>query len=406
MTTVVTRDRSLQRTIDVLVRFSHIVSEATGGREIIPHLVNAAVDQVGADGALVIEVTDGGHAKIAAMREVPEALWTRHVEVDAIDATLGSALLTACGGRFGHVHTLPMVSSGGLFGVLVLLFSTPDSLDARHIELARGLVDLAAIALGKGAQATELAESRAKVRASQDVLQRTEKLRSLGQMAAGLSHDLKNVLNPLSLQLQGAQRAPTKGNVASTAESIDAARVTLRRAAEMLERLRDFSRQSPEAKLEQIDLNHIVHEAVELARPQMASRGGGRLSAIRVEPGTPQRILARPGEVLSAIVNLVVNAIDAMPEGGTITVRTGEADGKAWVQVADDGPGMTAELRQKVFEPFFTTKGADGTGLGLAMVFACMERQGGSVSLESEPGAGAKFTLRFPSDAPPPPSLE
>jgi signal transduction histidine kinase len=99
---------------------------------------------------------------------------------------------------------------------------------------------------------------------------------------------------------------------------------------------------------------------------------------------------------VNALVNLIANAIDAMPAGGTITLRSGEGDGGAWVSVADDGPGMPPEVERRVFEPFFTTKGEAGTGLGLAMVQATMRRHGGTVKLVTEPGQGTTFTLWFP----------
>jgi len=244
----------------------------------------------------------------------------------------------------------------------------------------------------------EVAESRAKLRASEDALQRTEKLRALGQMAAGITHDLGNVLNPIALYLQAAKRALDRGDTKCAGETIDSVRATLQHATEMLVRFRDFSRQSPEAMLENVDLNQLVREAAELAMPHMAARGR-RLSAIKVVAGAPPHVLARPSEVLSAIVNLVVNAIDAMPDGGTITLRTGESESAAWVDVSDDGPGMTAEVRQHVFDAFFTTKGAHGTGLGLAMVLSCMQRHGGSVSLDTTPGKGSTFKLSIPRAA-------
>lgn len=241
----------------------------------------------------------------------------------------------------------------------------------------------------------EQRETKDKLLASEETLRKTEKLRSLGKMAAGLSHDLKNVCNPLSLHIQVIRRSLKRGNTADALESVEEMDQVLKRALEMLERLRDFSRQAPEKKAEVVDLNHIAHEAAELAKPRMAS-GGRRMSVIHEEFGSPPPVLGHAGEIVSAVVNLVVNAIDALKEGGTITVRTGEEDGKAIVSVEDDGPGITPEMQHRIFEPFFTTKGQEGTGLGLAMVFACMQRHGGTIALKSAPGEGARFTLSFP----------
>jgi signal transduction histidine kinase len=126
------------------------------------------------------------------------------------------------------------------------------------------------------------------------------------------------------------------------------------------------------------------------------SSKGGRLGKIKEELESPPLVTGRSGEIVSALVNLVVNAIDAMPSGGTITLRTGQTDTSSWVAVQDDGPGMPPEIERRVFEPFFTTKGEEGTGLGLAMVYACMQRHGGSVALETAPGRGTTFTLSFP----------
>src|SRR5262249_53305251 len=104
-------------------------------------------------------------------------------------------------------------------------------------------------------------------------------------------------------------------------------------------------------------------------------------------------------DIVSAIVNLVVNAVDAMTEGGTITLRTGGDARASWIEVADDGPGMPPEVEQRVFEPFFTTKGDEGTGLGLAMVFACVERAGVPASLATPPGRGPRSPLASPADS-------
>jgi signal transduction histidine kinase len=228
-----------------------------------------------------------------------------------------------------------------------------------------------------------------------DALARSEKVRTLGQMAAGISHDLKNILNPLFLHIEVATRANARSDMGQVAEALGEMKQALKRGVDVTERLRQFSRQTPDSPMAGIDLNALAREAVQLAKPRMAS-GGGRLSRIHEKLGTPPPVFGQSSEIVSALLNLLVNAIDARPHGGSITILTSEERGGACIAVADDGPGMTPEVQARVFEPFFTTKGTEGTGLGLATVYATVHRHGGTVRLDSEPGNGTTFTLWFP----------
>jgi signal transduction histidine kinase len=243
----------------------------------------------------------------------------------------------------------------------------------------------------------ELAEVKVRdqLRASEEVLRRTERLRSLGEMAAGISHDIKNILNPAGLQLTRLERAIGKNDLGIATDATTALRQVLARGVETVERLRAFSRQEPEPQRVAVDLDRIAAESIELARPRMSS-SDRTPSHIVLEAGGAPPIKGVAADLVGAVVNLIANAIDAMPRGGTITVSTGSDDEGPWLRVADDGPGMSPEVKARVFEPFFTTKGESGTGLGLAMVYACMVRHAGRVELDTAPGRGARFTLRFP----------
>jgi signal transduction histidine kinase len=378
-----------------LLRIAKLLSETTRAREVLAVLADAAVDLTGARASAVLEVTAGGRAGVVASRGLPEGLAAWSDDGDTIGPELAEDLRRAAGSGFTRALALPMVSSGNIFGALVLLFSGATPMSREEDDLARGLVDLAASAMSKAVQHAQLTQAHAELRASQDTLLRTDKLRALGEMAAGVSHDLKNVVAPLSLHLQVAQRALAKDQTSDVKEALSECQAIVRRATEVLERLRDFSRQSPEARVEEADLAGLAHEAAEIAKPRMASRKGRVNKFVEALAPTPP-IPARSSEVVSALVNLIVNAIDAMPDGGTVTVRSGSSKGRAFVSVADEGPGMSAEVQEKVFLPFFTTKGDKGTGLGLAMVYACMQRHGGSVTLDTAPGKGATFTLWFP----------
>ena len=358
-------------------------------------LVEAAIGDLEADGVVVVEIAEGGMAKITASRGVPEPLARWSGEADAVGSELGRHLLALSGDTFAQAHPLLLVSTGGLFGSLVLLFKKANEPTLRELQVARALADLAAVAMARASQIQKLTQANAELRASREALARTEKLRALGQMAAGVSHDLKNLLNPISMHVQIAQRALGRSDPAEASKSLDEMRAVLRRGVETVDRLRAFSRQAPEPRAQKVALTALAREAMAIARPRMSSRSGA-LSRLVEELEEVPTVLGRADEIVTAIVNLVVNAIDAMPDGGNVTVRTSVRDGRVCVTVADTGPGIPPEVQARVFEPFFTTKGEEGTGLGLAMVFATMQRHGGSVTLDTEPGKGASFTLSFP----------
>lgn len=160
----------------------------------------------------------------------------------------------------------------------------------------------------------EQARMREQLRQSEVALARSEKLRALGQMAAGITHDLKNLLAPLWLHLQVLERTLRKGVTTDAQGSIDEMRLVLDCGIRTLERLREFSRQSAERKPEQVDLNSVARDAADVARPRMAT-GRRAMCTITQHSGEPPRVLAQQDEVVSAVVNLVINAIDAMPDG-------------------------------------------------------------------------------------------
>jgi signal transduction histidine kinase len=383
-----------------LVRFARLASEAGTGAAILPLLADALVTYLGADAVAILEIHEEGGATFVQSPHMPKELERLSVDPDLIGEELGRTLLTACGGRFARVRSRPLVCGGSLFGSVAMFFA--DEKAEGNASLAEGLVDIAAIALDNAAKLHRLARSHTELRRSQETLARAEKLRALGEMAAGVAHDLMNILNPLSLHLQLATRALDAGKTDDVKQSLGEMRQVLTRGVQNIQRLRDYSRQAPETRIDEMDLNRLVHEASEIARPRLAS--GGRGIRIKEELGAKRTVRGRSGEIVSALVNLIVNAADAMAKTGTtVTLRTGESDDASWVQVADDGPGMPPEVEARVFEPFFTTKGSDGTGLGLAMVYASMRRHGGSVRLETSPGQGACFTLSFPRSASEPP---
>lgn len=387
--------------LETVLRFSRLVVAATDPDEILRLLASWAVERLRAAGAAVLLVTGAREAKLAALAG-PLSLGRFSVDADDLGPAAGQELARLAG--FKSSRTIPLVADGDLFGVLVLLFDGPVSDEAPGVVLAHALSDLAAIALGRARDYQRLSRALEERNAARDELARTEKLRALGQMAAGISHDLRNLLNPLGLQLQLLRKqAHDPARVEKVVSRLER---VYRRGLDTVERLRLFSRQSPEGELAELaDLDVLAGEAVELS----SHRVHATQVELRVERGRPPPVHLPTSELVAAIVNLVSNAIDALPAGGgTVTLRTGESEAGAWIQVRDTGTGIPDEVRAHLFEPFVTTKGKKGTGLGLWMVRDFVERHGGTIAVQSERGQGTTITLAFPPArpevSPPPPA--
>jgi len=297
---------------------------------------------------------------------------------------------------FGAMQAFEVVQSRGLDVPFIIVSGTVG--EERAVEAMRaGVHDFVLkdhLARLVPAIHRELADARhrADLRRAEAALLRNEKLRALGQMATGIAHDLKNLLNPLGLHVEILDRAMRKVG-AERPDAIAAMREIIQRGVETIDRLRTFSRLEPEPFAEHLDVAAAAREAIELVRPRLHATPD---LVLRDELAGAGTVRGHGAEVVGALVNLLVNAADACGERGTITVRTGADARAAWIEVADDGPGMAPDVEARVFEPFFSTKGESGTGLGLANVFATMRRHGGEVLLDTAPGRGARFTLRFP----------
>jgi signal transduction histidine kinase len=371
-----------------LVQFGRHMAGASSAEAMHPLVAAAAVERLGVDAAAVLRVA-ADKLVVSAVQHLPPELvgWS----IDALEIeNVDRALVAATG--FEDARVMMLVVGGNIYGALVLLAKTPIVLGESQRELADAIVDLAAVATERVESYSALAQSYAELKSSRDALARSERLRILGQMAAGISHDVKNILNPLNLQLELLRRRLAKSDIEAARETITTMADVIRHGIDVVDRLREFSRQAPEIA-EAVDVERMITTAVELSRPRVAQHRGIELTA---ETTPAPRIRARASELTTALVNLIVNATEAMPDGGTITVTNGERDGGTWIAVTDNGPGMPADVEQRVFEPFFTTK-TEGTGLGLAMIYAFVQRFNGRITLDTMPGNGTTFTLWFPA---------
>lgn len=376
--------------LDRLLHFGRSLAAASDAEAIAGLLAEALVSHDAADAVTVLLCDGSGEQRRVSTPDLPEVL--RDLPIAAPPDALASTLLAACKGRFAASELRPLTAGGEALGWVVSLFT--GQAPARPRPLVDGMLERTAAALATAACQQELARLRAQSAASQAKFAKVDKLLILGEMAAGISHDLRNLLNPISLHSQLIGRAADRGNLDQVKRSVAEIQGVLTRGLQTLDRLRAYARHAPESRFEPVDLNRLAHESREIALPHMASRAG-RTDSIDEEFSASAPVLGRAGDIISAVVNLLINAIEATPDGGAITLRTGTTPEGCWIDVVDDGPGMPPEVAARVFEPFFTTKGERGTGLGLAMVSSCMQRHQGRVLVDTSPGQGTRFRLLF-----------
>jgi PAS domain S-box-containing protein len=231
-------------------------------------------------------------------------------------------------------------------------------------------------------------------------LAQSEKLRALGQMATGIAHDLNQSLMLVASYSHLARQAllDTPPNLAELEDLLTTTTQAALDGGESVKRLLQFTRAVPEHDIRTVDLTTVVRETALLTAPRWrdAAQAEGRPISLYVEAEGQPMIQGSPAQLRELMTNVIFNAVDALPDGGTIRLRVVVEDGHAVVEVVDSGVGMTAEVQERVFEPFFTTKGESGTGLGLAMVFGIVEQHGGHIRVRSAPGAGTTFRITLP----------
>jgi signal transduction histidine kinase len=257
--------------------------------------------------------------------------------------------------------------------------------------LLTGLSALLVLALAAGLgwfALRQVAEQRREMEAKAQ----SQKLAAIGQLASGVAHDFNNLLQVISGSLDLIGRRCAEETIASPLKN---AKDAAERGATLTRQLLDFARAQP-ADMGPVDLDHLLRRISGLLAQTL---GPGVTLEIKVEP-TAAHVVSNAGQLELALLNLAVNARDAMPDGGTLTIETApaKAAGRVTLAVRDTGEGMPPDVLERALEPFFTTKPTGkGTGLGLAQVFGIVSHSGGTVDLESVEGLGTVVTLTLPA---------
>jgi signal transduction histidine kinase len=245
----------------------------------------------------------------------------------------------------------------------------------------------------------ELEQALAELKQAQKQVVQQERFRAFGEMAGGVAHDFNNVLMCVIGYTDLLLNDPT---IMQEPETVEKFLRTMNSAghdaSRIVGRLRDFYRPREENEiLTSIDLNKLFEDVVSLTQPKWKAQAlaSGRVINIRTDFARAPLAHCNPAEMREVVVNLIFNAVDAMPDGGSITLRTRVVGGTVSLGVSDSGTGMTEETRLRCMEPFYSTKGESGTGLGLSTVFGIVKRHEGTVEIESEVSRGTTFWIHL-----------
>ncbi|HLN31601.1 MAG TPA: ATP-binding protein [Gemmataceae bacterium] len=292
---------------------------------------------------------------------------------------------------------VPLHSGERTVGILQSVCLRPNGFTNEQVQLLYLIADLLGPAISNCQLFGRLRGAYEELRLTQDQLIQAEKMRALGELAGGMAHDFNNslcgVLGFLELALADKDLGPAGRGY------LESARTCTLDAAQTVRRVQSFARwERNELSVQLLDLNELVRQTIELTRPKWESLTQARGAPISVEVLTESTawISASAAELREVLTNLVFNAVDAMPNGGKLTVRTWSTERDVFLAVQDTGIGMSEAVRQRLFEPFFTTKGERGNGLGLSVTFGIIQRYQGEIAVDSRVGKGSTFTVRLP----------
>jgi CheY-like chemotaxis protein/GAF domain-containing protein len=270
-------------------------------------------------------------------------------------------------------------------------------------EFLMGLCSQVAVSLERARQTDRLHETVRILKSAQDRLVASERLNALGEMAAGVAHDFNNILNGILGRAQLLRAALAGGDAPSAdhARSLDMIETLARQGADAVKRIQESAGTRRERPSDLVDVNGVVRLGLELLRPRLdgADRAGQAPIDVRCELDELPLISGSALDLLQALSNVVFNAVDAMPDGGVLTFRTGRDGARVRLEVTDTGVGMSNEVKARLFQPFHTTK-PQGNGLGLSIVHGLVSGMGGSVEVASAPGRGTTLTILLPIGLP------
>jgi signal transduction histidine kinase/PAS domain-containing protein/ActR/RegA family two-component response regulator len=431
------RKQSEKRIEAQLVRFEllHQITRAIGDRLDLTSIFQVVIGNLEADmpidfGCVCLYDEAGNHLTITSLGQKSAALAAQMGMVPGDDIPIDENGLSRCiqghlvyepdinQVRFdfpqrlvrGGLHSLviaPLLVESRVFGILVVARYQEHGFTSPDCEFLGQLSGHVALASHQSQLYNALQQAYDDLRQTQQAIMQQERLRALGQMASGIAHDINNAISPVALYTESLLE--TEPNLsAKSRDYLETIQRSVEDVAQTVSRMREFYRQrETQLTLNAVTMNRVVEQVIDMTRARWSDIPQKQGLVIELnkdlDPDLPD-IMGVESEIREALTNLIFNAIDAMPEGGTLTLRTRKmenaTDGGAnpshvAVEVIDTGIGMDDQTRRRCLEPFYTTKGERGTGLGMAMVYGIMQRHSGDIEIESSRDQGTVVRLVF-----------
>ena len=348
---------------------------------------------------LVFAVTSGPNAEQLKGRRMPDdqgiAGWVMQAwQAIRVDNAQGDprhckAIDEMLNATTQNLIAVPMTTRGKIIGIIEAI--NRDQPFTRHeMELVRTLAGSAAIAIENARFYEAEREQRKIAEQSRDQLMHNQRLAATGELTASLAHEINNPLQAIHNSLQLLLSFPLSPEEQQS--YIEMADEEIERLITMVKRILDFSRR-PQEDMQPLQVNYVVKKVLNLANKYLQHKKISLKSSFATDLAPVQGNATTLGQVF---LNLIINAVEAMPEGGTLTVTTTSTpDECVAVRISDTGPGIPCEVRSHIFEPFFSTK-AEGTGLGLSISQSIVQQHNGEIQVKSRPDEGTTFTVILP----------
>jgi len=301
----------------------------------------------------------------------------------------------------------PILSTGSIgkdqrvVAVLSLESKRTNAFESEQIELLNSIGSHLSIAIKNAQLFSDLESAYESLKKAKDRLIQTEKLRAWGEMAGGVVHDFDNILTSILGRTQLLWKKLEKGEPKKSQDLMKNLQLIEKSAgdgAKILSRIQEFTKTKKDTTFSPVDLNEIVEDSLEMTRSYWSDQVifSGIHIEMKKDLKNKGKILGNATELREVLTNLIINAVDAMPHGGTLTLKSQQDEKSVYLVIKDTGIGMTEEIKNKIFEPFFTTKQDRGIGLGMSVVYNILSRHEGEIDIKSSPDQGSTFTIKLP----------